>query len=91
MFFGLTNSLVTSQIINNILKDMINTRNVTSFINDMIVRTEEKEGHNEIIKKILKRIEENNLCIRLEKDKQKDREIRFLEVVIGQDKIKMEK
>jgi len=50
MFFGLTNSLVIFQtIMNKILQDLINTGEVASFINDIIVGTKEEEGHNEIV------------------------------------------
>ena len=47
MFFGLINFLTTFQtIINKILRDLINTGKVASFINNIIVRTEEEKGHN---------------------------------------------
>jgi len=46
MFFGLTNSPGTFQaIMNEILRNLTNTGKVTSFIDDMIVETEKKEGH----------------------------------------------
>jgi len=52
---------------NEILRDLINERKVTVFINNVLVETKTKEGHNEIIEEILKRLEENNLYIKLEK------------------------
>ncbi len=67
MFFGLTNSLAIFQIIiNKILWDLINIREITSFI---IVGIEEEERHDKIVKKIVKRLVENNLYIKLEKCK----------------------
>ena len=70
MFFGLTNSLATFQaIINELLRDLINMRKVGSFINDIIVRIETKEEHNELVVEILRRLEENNLYIKPEKYK----------------------
>ena len=67
MFFGLTNSLAIFQIIiNKILWDLINIRELTSFI---IVGIEEEERHDKIVKKIVKRLVENNLYIKLEKCK----------------------
>jgi len=52
IFFELTNSPVTFQmIINKILWDLINTRRVGSFIDNIIVRTEEKEEYDKVIKK----------------------------------------
>ena len=38
-------------MINKILRNLINTRKVVSFTNDIIVRTEEKEGHGKVVKK----------------------------------------
>ena len=69
MFFRLTNSLATFQVImNKILRDLINTKKVAAFINDVIVGTE-SEGHNELVKEVMKRLEENDLYIKLEKYK----------------------
>jgi len=56
-------------IMNKILWDLINTREVASFINDIIVKIEEKEGYNEIIGEIVKRLAENDLYVKLEKCK----------------------
>ena len=70
MFFGLTNSPAIFQaIINEFLKDLINMGKMGSFINDVIVGTESKERHNELVKEILRRIKENNLYIKLKKCK----------------------
>ena len=91
MFFRLTNSPATFQaIMNEILRDLINTGKVASFIDDIIVGTEEEEEHNEIVEEVIRRMEENNLYMKLEKCKWKIREVEFLEVVIGRDGIKME-
>jgi len=92
MFFGLTNSPAIFQtIMNELLRDLINTEKVESFINDVIVRTESEKGHDELVKEILKRLEENNLYIKPEKCRWKVREVDFLGVVIELEGIKMEK
>ena len=68
MFFSLTNSPVTFQMMmNNILRDLINTGDITAFMDNMLIKTEDKKKHNKIVKKVLKRIEENNLYIKPEK------------------------
>ena len=91
MFFGLTNSPATFQaIINKLLRDLINIEKVAAFIDDIIVGMEMEEGYNEIVAKIIKRLEENDLYIKLEKYKWKVREVGFLGVVIGPDRVKME-
>jgi len=92
MFFGMTNSPATFQaIINEILRDLINKGKVAAFVDDVLVGTETKEGHNEIVEEILRRLEENNLYIKPEKCMWKARKIGFLGVVIGPNGIEMEK
>jgi len=90
MFFGLINSPATFQaIINELLRDLINMGKVAVFIDD-IVETEEKEGHDELVAEIVKRLEENDLYVKLKKCKSKVREVGFLGIVIGPEGIKME-
>jgi len=84
MFFGLTNLPATFQaMMNNILRDLINTGEVAAFMDNVLVETEEEKGHNEIAEEMLKRMEENNLYIKLEKCVWKVREINFLGLVMG--------
>ena len=91
MFFGLTNSLAMFQtMMKKILQDLINTGKVESFINDVIISTEEEEKYNEIVEKVMKRLSENDLYIKPEKCKWKVREVGFLGVVIGLEGIKIE-
>ena len=91
MFSELTNSPVTFQIIiNEILWDLINTREVVSFIDNIIIKTEEKKEHDEIIEEVVKRLAENDLYVKLEKCKQKVGEVEFLRVVSGPEGIKIE-
>ena len=57
MFFGFTNFPTTFQtIINEILRDLINTGKVVSFINNIIVGIEEEEEHDEIVEEVIKRL-----------------------------------
>ena len=70
MFFGLTNSPATFQaMMNELLRDLINIGKVAAFIDDVIVGTETEEGHNKIVVEIIKRLEENDLYVKLEKCK----------------------
>ena len=92
IFFGLTNSPATFQaMMNKLLRDLINTGKVAVFIDDVIVGTETEEGHDELVAEVIKRLEENDLYVKLEKCKWKVREVEFLRVVIGPEGIKMEK
>ena len=50
IFFGLINSLATFQaMINKLLKDLINIEKIAAFINDVVIGTESKEGHDELV------------------------------------------
>ena len=91
MFFRLTNSPATFQaMINELLRDLINTRKVAAFIDDVIVGMETEERHDKLVAEVIRRLEENNLYVKLEKYRQKVREVGFLGVVIGPEEIKME-
>ena len=91
MFFGLTNSPVTFQaMMNKLLRNLINTEKVAAFIDDVIVRTETEEEYDELVAEVIRKLKKNNLYVKLEKCKWKVREIGFLEVVIGLERIKME-
>jgi len=92
IFFGLTNSLATFQaIINELLRDLINIGKVAVFIDDVIVGMESEEGYDELVAEVIKRLEENDLYVKLEKCKWKVKKVEFLGVIIGPEKIKIEK
>ena len=59
-------------------------------MNDVLVGTETEERYNEIVEEILRRLEENDLYIKLEKCMWKARKIGFLGVIIGPNGIEME-
>jgi len=68
MFFGITNLPATFQaMMNEILRDLINKGKVAVFADNVLVRTETKEGHDEIVEEILRRLKENDLYIKPEK------------------------
>ena len=91
IFFGLTNLPATFQaMMNELLRDLINTGKVAAFIDNVIIGTETEEGHDELVAEIIKRLEENDLYVKLEKCKWKVRKVGFLRVVIGPEGIKIE-
>jgi len=68
MFFGMMNSPAIFQaIMNEILRNMINKGKVVAFIDNILVRTETEERYDEIVEEVLRRLEENNLYVKLEK------------------------
>ena len=92
MFFGMTNSPATFQaIMNEILRDMINKGKVAAFVDDVLIGTETEEGHDEIVEEVLKWLEKNDLYVKPEKCVWKVRKIGFLGVIIGPNRIEMEK
>ena len=68
MFFGLTNSPATFQvIINDILRDLIDTKDMAAFMDNILVETEDKRRYDKIVEKVLKRIEINDLYMKPKK------------------------
>ena len=76
---------------NEILRDLINKGKVAAFVDNVLVGTKTEEGHDEIVNEILKRLEENDLYVKPEKCMWKVRKIEFLGVIIGSNRIKIEK
>ena len=78
-------------MINEILRDMINKEKVVAFVDNMLVKTETEEEHNKIVEEVLRRLEENNLYVKLEKYIWKVQKVGFLEIIIELNGIKIEK
>ena len=49
---------------NDLLRNMIEVGDIVVFINDVIVRIEIKEEHNNIIEEVLRKMAENNLFVK---------------------------
>jgi len=77
-------------MMNEILRDMINEGKVAVFVDDMLVGTKEKEGHNEVVEEVLRRLEKNDLYVKPEKYMWKVQKVPFLGVVMGEGKVEME-
>ena len=76
---------------NDLLRDLVVEEKIAVFIDDVMVATEMEEGYDEIVKEVLRRLEENDLFVKPEKYVWKVREVGFLGVIIGEDGVKMEK
>ena len=50
---------------NEILQDLINTEEVVSFIDHIIIGMEKEEEYDEVIKDVMERLAENDLYIKL--------------------------
>ena len=70
MFLRLTNlPMMFQTMINEILWNLINTRKVTSFIDNVIIGMKGEEEHEELVEEVVKRLVENDLYMKLEKYK----------------------
>ena len=56
-------------MMNNLFRDLINQGDMATFIDDILVATDTEEGHNELVEEVLKRLEKNDLFVKLEKCK----------------------
>ena len=68
MFFRMTNLPATFQdVMNEILRDMINKGKVVAFVDDVLIEMETEEGHDEIVEEVLRRLEKNDLYVKPER------------------------
>ena len=92
MFFGMMNSSATFyEMMNETIRDLINEEKMVVFVDNVLVGTEEEKGHDKIVVEVLKRLEENNLYMKPEKCTWKINKVNFLGIVMGQEKIEIEK
>ena len=92
IFFGLTNSpAMFHAMMNDLLRDIIEKGEVAAFIDDVMITTETEKEHDEIVEEVLRKMEKNDLFVKLEKYVWKVREVGFLGVIIGLDRVRMEK
>ena len=52
---------------NDLLRDLVVEEKVAVFIDDMMVVMETEKGYDEIVEEVLRRLEENDLFVKLEK------------------------
>ena len=52
---------------NDLLRDLVVEEKIAVFIDDVMIETETEEGHDEIVKEVLRKLEENDLFIKPEK------------------------
>ena len=91
MFFWMTNSMPIFQgMMNDILKEEIDRSVLIIFIDDILIFMESEEGHDEIVKEVLRKLKENDLFLKAEKCIFGSKEIEFLGLFIGPDGIKMD-
>ena len=68
MFFDLTNSPATFQsMMNHLFTDMIDKGHVVIYMDDILIFTITKEEHDVLLRKVLQRLKDNDLFLKLEK------------------------
>jgi len=91
MFFGMTNSLATFQtMINNIFQDLIAEGIMVVYLDDILIFTRMKEEHTKAIRRILQVLQENKLFLRPEKCEFCKEQIKYLGLVISENKVFMD-
>jgi len=92
MFFGLTNSPSTFQtMMDTIFRDLILTNEVIVYMDDILIATRHNPlHHREIVHQVLYRLEEHDLYLKPEKCSFETQEVKYLGVIIGHGKIRMD-
>jgi hypothetical protein len=101
MFFGLTNSPATFQrMMNTIFRSEIAKGWLSVYMDDMAIHTKPRDGetdeqhlqrHRTHVHHILDKLEQNDLYLKPEKCDFEQKQIEYLGVVVGQNKIHMDK
>ena len=91
MFFGLTNSPATFQMMmNDIFRDMIAEGVVCVYLDDILIFTKTLSEHQTITRRVLERLREYNLCLKPEKCKFKRTWIEYLRVIVSEGTVEMD-
>ena len=91
MFFGLCNSPATFQaMMNDILKDELNDGWVIVYMDDILIFSKTKEGLEEMTKRVLQRLRENDLYLKPRKCKFCKTWIEYLGLIIEEGKMSMD-
>jgi len=78
-------------MMNDLLRDLVVEEKIAVFIDDVMIAMETEEEYDEIVEEVLRRLEENDLFVKPEKCVWKVKEVGFLGVIIGEDRVRMEK
>jgi len=91
MFFGMTNSPATFQIImNDIFRDLIAEGIMVVYLDDILIFTRTEEKHMKTIRRVLQVLQENKLFLCLEKYEFCKERIKYLGLVILENKVSMD-
>jgi len=92
MYFGFSNTPATFQsIMNDILGDLIRIRLVIVYLDDILIFGTCLKEHRRLVKKVLKRLQFNDLYPKAEKCFFEQSSIKYLGVIILENKVQMDK
>ena len=90
MQFGLCNAPATFQrMMNEVFSDLIAQRKVFIYLDDILIHTPAKEGHEELIREVLCRLQGNDLYVKPEKCDFMVEKVEFLGVIVGDGKVEI--
>ena len=91
MYFGFSNTPATFQsMINNILGDLICIQLVMVYLDDILIFGICLKEHRQLVKEVLKRLQFNDLYTKAEKCFFEQSSIKYLGVIISENKVQMD-
>jgi hypothetical protein len=91
MYFGLTNSPVTFQMMmNEIFQDLITKGVISVYLDNILIFTNSLEEHRWITCLVLDRMQEDKLYLRLEKCEFEKTKVEYLSVIISHNKVEID-
>jgi hypothetical protein len=91
MYFGLTNSPITFQMMmNEIFQDLITEGVISMYLDDILIFTNSREEHRRITCLVLDRMREHKLYLRPEKCEFEKTRIEYLSIIISHNKVEMD-
>src|SRR6266542_6246989 len=91
MFFGLTNSPATFQMMmDNIFDELISEGVVVVYLDDILIFMETLEEHRQVTQQVMELLEKNKLYLRADKCEFKKTTIKYLRVIISHNSVAMD-
>ena len=91
MFFGLCNSPAAFQrMMNEYFRDMINEKWIVIYMDDILIMAKMRQELEEKTKRVLQRLKEKDLFLKLEKCKFGVTELEYLGLIISEGQIRMD-
>ena len=91
MYFGFSNAPVTFQsMMNDILGDLICIQLVMVYLDDILIFGTCLKEHRQLVKEVLKRLQFNDLYAKVEKCFFEQSSIKYLSIIISENKVQMD-